>query len=230
MISESFPYPTVPGNLFRTTCIAGLLLVFLSFQFSFAQSKLIQTGVASYYGKAFHGKKTACGEKFNMWAMTAAHRTLPFHTKAKVTNLSNGKSVVVRINDVGPFKKGRILDLSRGAAAKLNMIKVGKTKVRIEVIDQPEPSDEYLKVSTARSRLTGFGIQVGSFTDINNLLRQLQLLRSKGVVDVYVQMASVKGRKVQRIIVGGFSTRASAADYLKKLRKKGISGFVFTIR
>jgi len=92
------------------------------------------TGTASYYGTAFHGKKTASGERFNMHALTAAHPTLPFGVRVRVTNLDNGKSVVVRINDRGPFKKGRIIDLSHGAAREIGMIGTGTARVRLEVL------------------------------------------------------------------------------------------------
>lgn len=89
-------------------------------------------GTASYYGKAHHGKRTASGERFNQNALTAAHRTLPFGTRVKVTNLDNGRSVVVRINDRGPFGRGRIIDLSRAAAEQLNMLRSGTAPVRLE--------------------------------------------------------------------------------------------------
>ncbi|MGC9330032.1 MAG: septal ring lytic transglycosylase RlpA family protein [Candidatus Hinthialibacter sp.] len=92
----------------------------------------VDTGTACWYGKQFHGKKTASGEKFNMNAMTAAHRTLPFGTKVRVTNLENRKSVVVRINDRGPFSKGRIIDVSRKAAQLLGFVNAGLARVRIE--------------------------------------------------------------------------------------------------
>jgi rare lipoprotein A len=93
-----------------------------------------EEGLASWYGRKFHGKKTASGERFNMYKKTAAHRTLPFGTKVKVTNLGNKKSVVVRINDRGPFVKGRIIDLSYAAAKDIGMIKKGVVKVRIKVV------------------------------------------------------------------------------------------------
>ncbi|MFV3307317.1 septal ring lytic transglycosylase RlpA family protein [Pseudomonas sp. NY15181] len=92
-------------------------------------------GTASYYGKAHHGKRTASGERFNLNALTAAHRTLPFGTRVKVTNLNNGRSVVVRINDRGPFGRGRIIDLSRAAAEQLNMLRTGTAPVRLESLD-----------------------------------------------------------------------------------------------
>jgi len=94
-----------------------------------------QTGMASYYADKFEGRKTASGEIFLQDKFTAAHRTLPFGTKLKVTNLSNGKSVVVIINDRGPFSDDRIIDLSKAAAKQLDMIKSGEIPVKIEVIN-----------------------------------------------------------------------------------------------
>jgi len=94
--------------------------------------KHIETGQASWYGREFHGKRTANGEKYSMYAMTAAHPTLPFETNVKVTNLENGKSVYLRINDRGPFAKGRIIDVSRAAARKLDFERKGIAQVKIE--------------------------------------------------------------------------------------------------
>ena len=100
-----------------------------------------QTGVASYYGREHHGRRTASGERFDMSAMTAAHPTLPFGTRVRVTNLANDRSVIVRINDRGPFKRGRILDVSRGAAAELRMIGPGTAKVLVEVVGEVASED-----------------------------------------------------------------------------------------
>ncbi len=99
-----------------------------------AQSATVQYGMASYYGDEFHGKKTASGEIYNKWALSCAHKTLPFGTKVKVVNLKNGKSVIVRVNDRGPFVKGRIIDLSFAAAKEINMIKNGVVRVKVQVI------------------------------------------------------------------------------------------------
>lgn len=96
----------------------------------------VTTGIASYYGKEFHGRKTANGEIFDMNALTAAHRTLPFGTIVKVTNLANNKEVTVRINDRGPFIKGRIIDLSYGAAAEIDLLSIGQ--VKLEIIQYPK--------------------------------------------------------------------------------------------
>ena len=93
---------------------------------------VIATGRASFYGERFRGRRTASGERFNPDAMTAAHRTLPFGTRLRVTNTRNGRSVTVRVNDRGPFSRGRILDLSRAAARQIGMIRSGTARVRLE--------------------------------------------------------------------------------------------------
>ena len=96
---------------------------------------MILNGISSFYGPDFHGKQTANGEIYDMYGVSAAHKTMPFNTNVRVTNLANGKSLLVRINDRGPFVKGRILDLSYGAALKLGFVAQGTTRVRIEVIE-----------------------------------------------------------------------------------------------
>ena len=98
------------------------------------QSKV---GIASWYGKRFHGRKTASGKNFNMYNNTAAHRNLPLGTKVRVVNLKNGKDIIVDIIDRGPYIKGRIIDLSYAAAESIGMIKVGIEKVKVEVISLP---------------------------------------------------------------------------------------------
>lgn len=97
-------------------------------------SERVQYGRASWYGKEFHGKRAANGERYNMYALTAAHRTLPFDTKIKVTNLENGESCILRINDRGPFVDGRILDISYQGAKELGFLNKGVTEVRVEVL------------------------------------------------------------------------------------------------
>lgn len=118
----------------RREVLAGALAVLSSFVFTAKAESKIKEGVASYYGSKFHGRRTASGRIYDMNEMTAAHRTLKFGTKVKVTNLKNRRSVVVTITDRGPFIKGRIIDLSRAAASKIGMLKSGVAKVKIEVI------------------------------------------------------------------------------------------------
>jgi len=100
-----------------------------------------QVGMASYYGRKFHGRRTASGERFDMSEMTAAHPSLPFGTRVRVTNLTNGRSVVLRINDRGPFKRDRIIDVSRAAAKELAMIGPGTAKVRVEIVEAVADSE-----------------------------------------------------------------------------------------
>jgi len=98
-------------------------------------AQVYQQGLASWYGPRFHGRRTANGERFNKFLLTAAHRTLPFNTRVRVTNLQNGRSVVVRINDRGPYVRGRIIDLSYGAARLLGMQARGVVLVKVEILD-----------------------------------------------------------------------------------------------
>lgn len=102
---------------------------------TFGGSGASESGKASYYGNRHHGLKTASGERFDQHALTAAHRSLPFGTRVRVTNLNNDRSVVVRINDRGPFVRGRIIDVSRAAAQRLDMLRAGVVPVRIETLD-----------------------------------------------------------------------------------------------
>lgn len=106
----------------------------------------VYVGVSSYYGTDFHGKLTANGEVFDMYGLTAAHKTLPLNTIVRVTNLDNNKSLILRINDRGPYVKGRILDCSYGAAIKLDFVSKGTTRVKIEVIEWGD--NQYMKHKT----------------------------------------------------------------------------------
>tara|TARA_Y100000589_G_C27106799_1_gene610448 strand:- start:460 stop:933 length:474 start_codon:yes stop_codon:yes gene_type:complete len=107
------------------------------------RSKKVLKGISSYYGPKFHGKLTANGEVFDMYGLTAAHKTLPLNTIVRVTNLSNDKSLILRINDRGPYVGDRILDCSYGAAKKLDFVQSGTTDVRIEVIEWGD--NKYMK-------------------------------------------------------------------------------------
>ncbi|WP_051454141.1 septal ring lytic transglycosylase RlpA family protein [Paraburkholderia caribensis] len=101
-------------------------------------SRFTQLGLASWYGRGFHGRRTASGERYDMYAMTAAHRTLPLGSYVRVTSLASSKSVVVRINDRGPYARGRVIDLSYLAASALGMHRAGVAKVSIERVEKPE--------------------------------------------------------------------------------------------
>ncbi len=110
---------------------------------SYSHKQKTFIGISSYYGEDFHGKLTANGEVFDMYGLTAAHKTLPLNTIVRVTNLENNKSLILRINDRGPYVKGRILDCSYGAALKLGFVDKGTAKVKVEVIEWGD--DQYMK-------------------------------------------------------------------------------------
>lgn len=144
----------VMTRLTKTSCFRGwclltvlaaavvALLVVARPASSGAPQKRVQLGLASFYGPGFHGERTASGEIFNQWQMVAAHRTLPLGSVVRVTNLENGRQVVLRVIDRGPygrnFRKGTIVDVSRGAAGRLGFVRAGLVRVRLEVLDLAE--------------------------------------------------------------------------------------------
>lgn len=162
-----------------STCIVLFLLL------GTAASALEQEGLASWYGGKFQGRQTASGEIFDTNELTAAHKSLPFGTIVKVTNLENGKSTVVRINDRGPFVPGRIIDLSRAAAAHIGLAGQGVAKVRIQVLapDSPEAADLAVNpgAGAALSRTAAtYSIQVAAFRNREYAERSLASLTHKG--------------------------------------------------
>ena len=130
--------PVSPAVDLRCALAAALLLAIASLGCAGVRAAGVggggQTGLASYYAQAHHGRRTASGEVFDMEALTAAHRSLPFGTRVRVTNLDNGRRTVVRINDRGPFRRGRIIDVSRAAALALGMARRGIARVRLEIL------------------------------------------------------------------------------------------------
>ncbi len=176
---------------------------------------------ASYYADKFHGRKTSNGEVFNMWAMTAAHKTLPFNTVLRVTNLSNGKSVVVRINDRGPFVKGREIDLSKGAAAKIGMIKSGTAKVSLMIIKNPDGSvpGAKWKVPSVNTEDMLWDIQMGAFSKQENAAALARKLKSYGY-DVAYQ----KSNGITRVVIRAVPT-VKVNSVLSGLEKRGFTDY-----
>jgi rare lipoprotein A len=221
------------GRLVAPLQVLSLLLLVAQVLPAIGQERCVGSGTASYYAKEFHGKVTANGERYSMWAMTAAHQTLPFNSLIRVTNLANRRSVVVRINDAGPFKDDRIIDLSYAAAVKLDMVRAGTSRVRLELVGNADPDaerTEIYRVGADRADLDGFAVQLASFTDSGNLLRRLEAFRAKGIRNLYVQVAVVRGETVHRILVGGFDERDEAERACAALRGKGVAGMVLRVR
>jgi len=168
----------------------------------------IEEGVASWYGKDFHGKKTANGEIYNMYGMTAAHRILPFGTKVRVTNLQNGKTVVVRVNDRGPFVANRIIDLTQSAASQIGMLTSGTARVRVESVD--------VVPSIENGDMKGtFYVQVGAFSVRANADKLVNTLRARGLKARTYYSQSVNFWRVQ---VGPYTSLTQAQQESDKLK------------
>ncbi|MEQ9286722.1 MAG: septal ring lytic transglycosylase RlpA family protein [Cyclobacteriaceae bacterium] len=176
--------------------------------------KNIEQGVASWYGPNFHGKQTANGEIYDMNALTAAHRTLPFNSVVKVVNLANGLSVEVRINDRGPYAKNRIIDLSKGAAEKIQMIQSGTTNVELILLKSEREISKEL--STPH-----YCVQVGSFSDKTSALNQ-----QKSVKGARIEPTYVNGLLVYRVYVGMYTDQRQAIALKEELGHTGVKGFV----
>lgn len=166
-----------------------------------------QQGIASWYGPNFHGKKTANGEKYNMYSLTAAHRFLPFNSQVVVTNLNNQKNVAVRINDRGPFVDQRIIDLSYVAAKRLGMIKSGVAPVQIRTTIPVDMTNEYY-------------IQVGSFLSLQKAEVLKQKLINTGYKGSRVQKFLSDNQTFWRVQVGIFHSYKTAKNHLLSLKKK----------
>lgn len=201
----------------------------------------IQTGKASFYADKFEGRPTASGEKYKHSKLTAAHKSLPFGTKVKVTNVANSQSVEVTINDRGPYVDGRIIDLSKSAAEKLGFISQGLAEVQVEVIDagQGKTSDpvqvigqvsveekEFYDFEIERLQPTGFGVQIGTYQELVNLMRLADNLKSSYQKKVTVQVKVLNGIKYYGLILGQFSSRAKAEAFREELRKKFPDAFI----
>ena len=132
---SSSPRYTTGSTPNRSKSTKKIKSTFASSKNGKVKHRKVMTGISSFYAEDFHGKLTANGEVYDMYGVTAAHKTLPLNTVCRVTNLANNKSLILRINDRGPYIKGRILDCSYGAAKKLDFIKEGTTNVKIEVIE-----------------------------------------------------------------------------------------------
>ncbi len=176
-----------------------------------------QTGIASWYGPGFHGRPTASGAIYNQNELTAAHQTLPLGTRVMVTNLDNGRSTEVTVNDRGPFAKGRILDLSYAAARTLGMIGPGTIPARIEVID----SSPY-KIQTIRPSLD-YTLQAGSFVELENAQRLKENLAKSysRVPDISIVPVHGKDSIHYRVQLGTFSNRRDAEGHAQQLARKG---------
>lgn len=171
-----------------------------------------ESGVASWYGVPYHGRQAASGETYDMEQLTAAHRTLPFHTWVRVRNLDNGHVVEVRINDRGPFVGRRVIDLSLAAARLIEMVGPGTARVRLEVIRPPQVAP----------RTERFAVQVGAFTSRGNAEQMQRKVQS---VQQVARLVTRAGEPVlHRVLVGEFGSRGEAEAVAEELRRQGFAG------
>ena len=206
------------------------------------------SGLATYYDDKFEGRPTANGEIFSQSKFTAAHNNLPFGTKIRVTNIGNKKSVIVRINDRGPFVGERILDISKSAAKELDYLVQGIARVNIDILKNDEKADsvpetgsfqhnnalhfpnEYYEIDIKFARPEGFAVQVGSFTELSNLMRMAQELQRSNGKNLLVQISDVHEKKVHRLLVGPISDRTAAEKLQASLKSSFPACFVVTLQ
>lgn len=180
----------------------------------------IASGIASWYGPDFHGKKTSNGEIYNMYAMTAAHKTLPMDTIVKVTNLNNSKEAIVRINDRGPFVQGRVIDLSKSAASKINMIATGTAPVKIEVIG-------FNGISNPKSYMPHsfeggiFMVQIGAFRNIQGAKIYEKNYHGSDGYKTVLKTYRLDNKPIHRVFLTGFRSEDEARDYAKSGKISG---------
>ena len=205
------------------------ILFLISFTAALAQQSYQNTGIATYYDDKFNGRPTASGEIFNQQKLTAAHRSLPFGTMVKVTNLENNKSVIVKVNDRGPFIDNRLIDLSKSAAQTLGFVTQGLARVRVESISataaQPTTAatpvtasdntkvvfpNELYDIDIKYAQAKGFAVQIGSFTELSNLMRMAQEAKRSRGYNLLVQVTDRNQKKLNRLLVGPVATRAEA--------------------
>ena len=175
----------------------------------------VERGLASWYGPKFHGRKTSSGEVFDMHQVTAAHKTLPLSTWVKVTHLETGHSITVRVNDRGPFKEGRIIDLSRQAALALGIVDEGLAPVEVRAIRGP---------STAPRAAEHQFLQLGAFSIRSNAEAFVQKLRRQGLVRLSVRTRK-RNTTLHRVLQGPFNDSAKLDQAIAKLEALGITEY-----
>jgi rare lipoprotein A len=250
---SAIPYSIQPGHFIISPVYSRFFFLLLSLADFFcnnlssqAQDRFPQTGQASFYASKFDGRSTSNGERFDNSKLTAAHRSLPFGTMVKVSNLKNGKWVIVRINDRGPHARNRIIDLSQEAARQLDIIRDGTALVRLE--EETEKSEEkqiapLIETSTNNSENTfltgntysiwgtvrypqGFTIQLFAFRSLENAKDKCKQVADSGLEEVFIQVGWEQEAKMYRVVYGTFADPETARAFKKYLSDKGYEGIV----
>jgi len=179
-------------------------------------------GRASWYGPNFHGKKTSNGETYSMWQMTAAHKTLPMNTVVRVTNKNNGRSVVVRVNDRGPFVNTRIIDLSKKAATELDMIGTGTAPVRLEILGfnkkgQTKITKTSMQKEMKEKVIGKYALQIGSFSKIEGAITtQERYNNASSRYKTVIKDIDNGNNRLFKVLLTGFQGEEEARDYKLK--------------
>ena len=191
----------------------------------------VAEGTASWYGSKFHGRRTSSGERYNMYRLSAAHRTLPLPTYARVTNLENGRSTVVRINDRGPFHGNRLIDLSYAAATRLGVVESGTARVRVRALTPGSDTAAAATAEPAGAGDAGGGrpdgeavfVQVGAFAHFANAQEMRARVQGADIRSVEVERATTAdGDRVYRVRIGPLGDSRARAAVLGKLERAGI--------
>lgn len=188
-----------------------------------------EEGIASWYGEKFHGHKTSNGEIYNMYTFSAAHKHLPLPSFVRVTNLENGRSLIVRVNDRGPFHGERIIDLSYAAASRLDMLKTGTARVRVEnVMPMPGETPRAAASSPAApenrqpqelAANEGYYLQAGAYSQKSVAEGIAQQLQEQVSQPAFTQAVPVKGRTIYRVRIGPYSQKSGALSDLERLKQ-----------
>lgn len=183
-----------------------------------------EVGNASWYGKDFHGRKTASGRVYDMYGLSAAHKTLPLGTRVQVTNLANKRSVILTIDDRGPFVRGRILDLSYGAARRLGTVELGVARVRVTVLDSPSAK----RPQVATSSVKRYHVRVGAFAVRANAERVHGKLVGAGYGGANILTVSRDGQVLHIVQAGSFLTRDKAEQVLLRLKDQFPTSYIIS--
>ena len=185
-----------------------------------------EQGTASWYGTKFHGKRTSSGEPYDLYAMTAAHKTLPLPTYVEVTNLNNGRSVIVKVNDRGPFHDDRLIDLSYAAATRLDILPTGTGQVEIRAIDPDEMGTAEAPTDTPTTQIQQnetLYLQVGAFSSRDNAERLQSDLLSQNLGGVRIIEATTEAGTFFKVQVGPLASHMEANRVTQELKTLGIN-------
>lgn len=218
----------------------GCVFLFSCFCPAFSQTAYKKIGMASFYHNKFEGRRTSSGEIFSQKKLTCAHRTFPYGTRLKVTNLDNNKTVTVRVNDRGPYAKNRMIDLTTAAAQKLGFVHDGEVVVQIEIVSSEGKADSiyytndtlkpFFKMQPLVDSTTGYSIKIGSYLLEHKVLEVIREVKEKTGLDAYMQTMSFNKNILYRIFAGRFESKKDAREQCLKILPMFPEAYVVEMR